>query len=348
MIEVRVHDRTTLTACLPRVEALLGQNGPVPLARHPAWLLILERELRQTPFLLEAVDGDRTTGFLPLAFVSSYLFGRFLVSLPYLNHGGVWAHDDVSAHRLIDRAVELARELRVRYLELRHETPIEHPALPVRSGVKVHMRVPLPSSAEELWKGFDAKVRNQVRKGEKHHLEVAWGGLDLLDDFYEVFSRNMRDLGTPVYGKGLFEGMLRQFPDRAEVCVVRHEGSPAAAAVLLHGWQTTEVPSASSVRPLNRFAVNMYLYWHLFKRAIERGQNEFDMGRSTRGSTSHAFKEQWGALEYPAEWQYHVLEGQVGDLRKENPGYQRMIQMWQRLPVSLTRLIGPPIVRCIP
>jgi FemAB-related protein (PEP-CTERM system-associated) len=348
MTAVLVHDRHGIAPRLGRLEALLTEDGPVPLSRHPAWLLVLERELKQVPYLLESVDGDRTTGFLPLAFVKSYLFGRFLVSLPYLNYGGVYARDEASAHALIDRAVELARELRVRYLELRHETPFEHPELPVRSGLKVHMRLPLPTRADDLWKGFDKKVRNQVRKGEKNHLEAAWGGLELLDEFYDVFSRNMRDLGTPVYARGLFAGTLRQFSDRSELCVVRHRGRPAAVAILLHGWQTTEIPSASSVRPLNKFAVNMFLYWNVLKRAVERGQKEFDFGRSTRGSSTHAFKEQWGALEYPAEWQYHILDGKAGELRKENPGFRGMIELWRRLPVSLTRLLGPSIVRCIP
>ena len=32
-------------------------------------------------------------------------------------------------------------------------------------------------------------------------MTVEFGGIEQLDNFYEVFSKNMRDLGTPVYGK---------------------------------------------------------------------------------------------------------------------------------------------------
>jgi len=53
----------------------------------------------------------------------------------------------------------------------------------------------LPKTPEVLWKGLDAKVRNQIRKGQKANLSVAWGGPELLPDFYAVFSHNMRDLG---------------------------------------------------------------------------------------------------------------------------------------------------------
>ncbi len=99
------------------------------LSRHPGWLLALQHGLKHVPYCLEAREGEKTRGLLPLAYVRSLLFGRFLVSLPYLNTGGVLTHDPAVGTLLIDRAVQLADELKVRYLELRHEQPIDHPAL---------------------------------------------------------------------------------------------------------------------------------------------------------------------------------------------------------------------------
>jgi FemAB-related protein (PEP-CTERM system-associated) len=163
-----------------------------------------------------------------------------------------------------------------------------------------------------------------------------------------VFSQNMRDLGTPVYGKRLFETILGTFPDEAEICVVRLDRSPVGAALLLHGRGITEVPSASSLREHNATCANMLMYWHLLERAILRGQSVFDFGRSTVGSGTHRFKEQWGAAPHPAIWRYHVRRGTVGDMRPDNPSYQRMIALWKKLPLGLTRLIGPRIVRGIP
>ena len=93
------------------------------------------------------------------------------------------------------------------------------------------MRLALPGSIDQLWSSFDSKVRNQVRKGEKQECEVAWGGLELLTEFYNVFATNMRDLGTPVFGRKLFKSILLQFPNMAELCVVRFEGRPVAAVL---------------------------------------------------------------------------------------------------------------------
>jgi FemAB-related protein (PEP-CTERM system-associated) len=158
----------------------------------------------------------------------------------------------------------------------------------------------------------------------------------------------MRDLGTPVFGRGLFREVVRAFPDRAEFCVARLGVRPVAAALLLHGWGVSEVPSASSLRQYNPTCANMLMYWHLLERAVARGQATFDFGRTSPGSSHFQFKKQWGAAPESAEWQYYVRRGSASDMRPDNPRYQTFIRLWQRLPVALASLIGPPIVRGIP
>jgi hypothetical protein len=92
----------------------------------------------------------------------------------------------------------------------------------------------------------------------------------------------------------------------------------------------------------------MLMYWRLLCRAIERGQHTFDFGRSSIDSNTFRFKEQWGAKPHPAVWQYYVRRGNVRDLRIESGKYDLMIRVWRRLPLALTRLAGPVIVRGIP
>ena len=223
-------------------------------------------ELGHVPYVLEATDGDETIGLLALALVKSRLFGRFLVGLPYLNYGGIIAEDAVVARCLINRAIELADEFDVRHLELRHTRAFDHPGLTTCVGHKVHMIRALPATSETLWKQLGSSVRNQVRKAQKNGLTVAWGGEEMLSEFYDVFSHNMRDLGTPVYGRALFRAVIRQFPNRAEFCVVRLGAKAVAAGLLVHGWRTTEIPSASSLRAYNITCANMLMYMALLDR----------------------------------------------------------------------------------
>ncbi|MCA9065079.1 MAG: hypothetical protein KDA96_18550, partial [Planctomycetaceae bacterium] len=93
---------------------------------------------------------------------------------------------------------------------------------------------------------------------------------------------------------------------------------------------------------------NMLMYWHALQRSIELGQKAFDFGRSTPGCGTHRFKQQWGAEEFPAVWQYYSRQGKITDARPSGGKYDQMIRLWKKLPVWVTRLIGPTIVRGIP
>jgi len=312
------------------------------------WLTTLQEGLGHQPYLLRAKIGGVEVGALPLAFVRSSLFGRFLVSLPYVNSAGVCAGSEEVTAALLDSAVNLADKLNVRYLELRQEREVVHSALTQRNDTKVIMRLNLPSTSAELWDSFKSKLRSQIRTGQKNEFDVRFGGKELLADFYRVFSQNMRDLGTPVYSRGLFASILKNFGDEAELCVLRLKGTPVAAALLVHDQGTTEVPSASSLRAFNSTSANMVMYWHLMSRATDRGQKQFDFGRSTIDSNTFRFKSQWGAKPFPSVWQYYVRRGSVGEMRPGNAKFGLAIKVWQRLPVWLTRLVGPAIVRGIP
>ncbi len=322
----------------------------------PGWLKVLSESLGHRTMAVVAREGGSNgeiVGYLPLALVSSRLFGRFLVSLPYLNRAGVVAVDAGVRDEILDVAAELADRFSVRYLELRHQGEgIEHASITQSRGDKVQMMLALPGDAEQLWSGYSAKVRNQVRKGDKAGLTIRFGGGELLDGFYSVFSRNMRDLGTPVYPRRLFGSVLDTFKDGAELAVVSHAGRAVAGALLLHtrvgGVAEAQVPSASSLRDAKHTNANMWMYHQLLMRAVSRGAGMFDFGRSTPDSGTYRFKKQWGAVPRGATWQYYLRSGEVSAVRPDNPKFKRRIATWQKLPVWVTRLVGPTIVKGIP
>lgn len=354
MIEAPIEISTYEPRELPGILTALGDRtwaSPqiAEAAQHGLlWQTALAQGLGHLPYFLEASLAGRTVGVLPLAFVQSPLFGRFLVSLPYVNSAGVAAADEQAAHELLNAATSLADRLNVRYLEVRQEQPLTHSSLQHKNDSKVLMRLALPSSSEQLWNSFKSKLRSQIRSGERHAFAVTWGSHECLDSFYDVFSRNMRDLGTPVYSRRFFDAILTQFAGRAELCVLKLERQAVAGALLIHGSHASEVPSASSLRQFNSTNANMVMYWHLLQRSIERGQVAFDFGRSTVDSNTYRFKKQWGAVPEASVWQYYLRRGSIADMRPENSKYGLAIRAWRRLPVWLTRLLGPTIVRGIP
>jgi FemAB-related protein (PEP-CTERM system-associated) len=207
----------------------------------------------------------------------------------------------------------------------------------------------LPVSSDELWQQIDRKIRNQVRKAQKENLTVTTGGADLVDEFYAVFARNMRDLGTPVYSKRLFIATLQQFKDSADITVVRQGERPLAAALALTFRGTRLVPWASSLREFRHLCPNTLLYWTLLTTSVEQGLKVFDFGRSSRGSGTHQFKVQWGAREIPLHWEYVMLTGGAPPNQgPSNPNFAAAIAMWKRLPMWIADTCGPHLARHLP
>jgi FemAB-related protein (PEP-CTERM system-associated) len=356
------HPATKVVVCgpdgladrIPEYATLYGKSSETRLSRHLSWLLILQRALGHRPYCIEGHVDGQLAAVLPLVVVRGPLFGSFLVSLPYVNSAGIIGDPSFSApilhdlsRALVSRAVELADEFNVRFLELRNDIAQDHPQLTETNLSKVHMQLSLTGETE-LWESFPAKVRNQVRNGKKGELTVSWGAVELVAEFYHVFAHNMRDLGTPVYSIRLFHEIMEQFPRDSEICIVRKGAQTLAGAVLLHGRGVTEVPSASSLREFNSTNANMLMYWSLLVRAIERGQSIFDFGRSSPDSGTFRFKKQWGARPLPSVWQYYVRRGTIHDMRPQNAKYDRLQRLWRRLPLPIANRIGPLIIRGIP
>ena len=345
-----------------RLDVAAGPADGPALTRDKRWLRALARAFGHEPILLGVRgDGEEVVAHLPLCLTKSRLFGRYAVALPYVNAAGL-SGDPAAFGSLIDSAVELAADHGAKWLELRHESPVDHPALDRSLTHKVHMRLALPAAgdggADTLMASLKSKRRSQLKKClagcDDAGFAFRRGGAELLGDFHAVFAENMRDLGTPVFGKGLFAAILDEFAGDAELHVGYDGPKPVAGALLVHGQPgtggatRTEVPSASTLRAYNPAGVNMALYWQLLTRAIDRGAGEFDFGRSTEDSPTYQFKKQWGATPRPACWQFHVRTGEPGGLSPDAGGFSLAVKLWKRLPLAVANRLGPPIVRGIP
>jgi serine/alanine adding enzyme len=308
----------------------------------------MEKTFGHPTFYNMALDENGAVqGVLPLVFLRSRLFGRFLVSLPYLNYGGLVTSSPEATALLLEEAGRCARALRSRHIELRHVAglQLDWP----KKDHKVSMRLALPERFEDLMKVFPPKLRSQIRRGEKEGMTVQVGGLELLDDFYRIFSRNMRDLGTPVYEKDFFKEILSTFPRDARLCCVYLQDQVLAAGTLYGFREIIEIPWAASDRRYARMAPNMMLYGSVLRYACEQGYRVFDFGRSTKDSGTYRFKEQWGAKPVQLHWYYWLCDGgPLPELNPQNPKYALAIRIWQHLPVPVATFIGPRVAKYLP
>ncbi len=286
------------------------------------------------------------TAALPLVRVRSRLFGHYLVSMPFLNYGGPLGSPAGVAALAADGSAESARsgaellELRSR-VELALDLPVSHR--------KITVMLPLPSDREALLKSFSSKLRSQLRRPEREGVAVRFGP-EQIEPFFEVFSRHMRDLGTPTLPQSFFAAIARVFPEDSWFGCAWLDNRPIACGAGFRWGNEFEMTWASSLSEFNRIAPNMLLYWSFLSRCIAEGVRTFNFGRCTPGSGTHRFKQQWGGQDEPLFWYQWTRDGQsVSATPSPDQGkFSWGPRLWRRLPLGLSRLLGPWIVKSIP
>lgn len=335
-------------ADVPAWERFVAAHPRGSIYHSAKWASLIEDVFgHETRYWLARDPSGQLAGVLPLVRLKSRLFGDYQVSMPYFNYGGALGLSEEIEAQLMQAAAEQAAADGSRHIEFR-DCQRRDGDWPARED-KVVMQLDLPADAEALWKAVGSKLRAQIRRPAKEGAEAVHGGAELLDEFYRVFSRNMRDLGTPVYPRRFFAAIIETFPNQVTLVVVRFRGEAVAAGFLLGQGDRVEIPWASSIKEHNRLGVNMLLYWHALKTCIERGFKTFDFGRSSVDSGTYRFKKQWGAQAVQLYWHYWLGRGgQLPNLTPNNPKYRLAIRAWQRLPLPIANRLGPHIVKNLP
>lgn len=297
--------------------------------------------------------GDQAlAGILPLMLFAAPDRDERLISLPYTDAAGLIADDEEIGAELLAAALDLANELGAVHVELRQggntnsfdmarvwHDPWNHAAHTFKTG----LRRPMSDSSDEIWSLLPAKVRNQVRKARKCGCTVAIGGPERVDDFYSVFSENMRDLGSPVHKLELFKMLLREQSLGARVVMVYLAEKPVAAAMVFTHNATLCNPWASSLRSYRPSCPNMLLYWAMLELAMAADCRWFDFGRSSPDAATCRFKLQWGATMHPLAWHVFSRKSYSWD-----PHAETLIdEAWKVIDLPTSRRDGPALRRWI-
>ncbi|HEX6939463.1 MAG TPA: FemAB family XrtA/PEP-CTERM system-associated protein [Longimicrobiales bacterium] len=337
-----------MTRRIDRVEewdAYVADAPGATFCHLAAWRDIMADVLGHEWIPLVAVGEDgRWRGVLPLVRVRSRLFGHHLISMPFLNYGGPLG-DEVARRGLVDAAIDEARRSGARSLELRARAAVPCALPPGRS--KITVLLDLPPDPDALWRDrFPSKLRSQIRRPLKEGMTARFG-LDQVEPFYDVFARNMRDLGTPVLPLRFFVRIAERFADRVVFATVRRQDAPVAAGCGFVWRDEFEITWASSLREHNPSAPNMLLYWSLMQRMAERGVRVFNFGRCSPGGGTHRFKRQWGGVDAPLPW-VRWSAGGAAPPAPEQGVYRVASAVWRRLPVNVARRLGPFFARGLP
>jgi FemAB-related protein (PEP-CTERM system-associated) len=311
-----------------------------------AWRRFLLATYGYEPAYRLAESGGRLVGVLPLFQVSSFLTGSALISVPFAVYGGILAASGEARAALASAAAELGRERSVDYVELRNSHPDQSAGF---SDVAryVTFRQSIDKSEEDLLAGIPRKTRRMVRKALKFDYETR--PTRELDVFFDLYSANLRRLGTPCFPRSHFENLLAEFEHMIELREIHLDGKPVAAVLSFRFRDEIHPYYGASNPAFNAFAPNNYMYFDLMRWAAANGCKRFDFGRSKKVSGSHDFKAHWGmeAIDLP----YEILlvnRKSLPNLSPSNPKFQLAIKVWRRIPLPVTRAVGPWFIKLLP
>jgi len=314
-------------------------NHPKATFFHKAgWKTVFEQAFDHTTHYLYAEDNNLIRGILPLVEVKSFLFGHHLISTPFCVYGGPIADAIQIRDRLASHACDLASSLGVDDLEFRSIEKTQT-SWPVKE-LYVTFRKQIEPVPEDILSSIPRKQRAMVRKGIKENLTSETS--NDIDRFYRTYSQSVRNLGTPVFGKRYLELLANTFREDVDVFMVSKQGQDVAGVMSFYFRNEILPYYAGSIPMARQLKANDYMYWQLMCQAAARGIEIFDYGRSKTGTGSYSFKKNWGFSPTPLNYEFHLVGAtELPRVDPMNPKYQRLIEIWKRLPLKVANFIGP-------
>ena len=313
-----------------------------------AWHDTLRSTFGYEPKYLYAVDAqDRIIGVLPMFVVDNFITGRVLISTPFAVYGGILAASDAAHYALSAQAKAIAQKLDVQYLELRNSFEDQRAAFSGIDRYATFTKAVAPGSADNLLAAIPPKTRNLVRKALKH--DYTTRSATDLDTFYRLLMQTYRRHGTPIFPQHFFETLLENFGSMVDVREVLLDGRPVAASLNflfreeMHTYYAASDPDALAAAP-NNFMYFDHLLW-----AGNNGYKLFDFGRSKLDTGPYQFKKHFGATPRPLPYEVMLVRRRdMPNFTPKNPKFAVATRVWQKVPLPMTRLLGPALISLFP
>ncbi|MBN1508996.1 MAG: GNAT family N-acetyltransferase, partial [Sedimentisphaerales bacterium] len=164
-----------------------------------------------------------------------------------------------------------------------------------------------------------------------------------------IWTLRMHELGTPCYPRRLFSSIMESFPDAARIFLARLNDTTTAVLFAYTFQGHVQCSWGAALRDYDEMGPNYILNWGAIEYYCAKGMKWFDFGRSTVGSGQHTFKERWGATPIDLRWQYWTRPG--GQLHVASPSderYRAKVEIWKKMPLWMSRVIGPVISPALP
>ena len=298
-------------------------------------------------YLVARGDDGGIVGVLPMFLMESRVFGRKLVSVPFAPYGGVCADDAGVGRALVDEGKRVAREERVDYFEIRSFENSDFRNC-VTNDDYLTFIIDLGQGVERVWKDMRKDKKKGVKKAKKSNLGVEWSD-ETVDDFYNIYTKNMRDLGTPVHSSTFFQNILLEFPKNVKILNIKYGGVVICSKFLLYYKNIVISMWGSTLGKYRKYHPYDLANWEAIVESHAEGYRYFDFGRCLKNSGVFEYKMGWRGEQKPLFYQFYLAGGGTPpDFTQTNPKRKVFARVWRKLPLSITRMVGHTMRRDFP
>ncbi|HWX17115.1 MAG TPA: GNAT family N-acetyltransferase [Chthoniobacterales bacterium] len=267
--------------------------------------------------------------------------------MPFSDFCAPLVFDGWGQESLMERLLELGRERKWRYFELRGGRKMLPPSARAAEKYYGH-KLDLTIGIEELFARFKSPVRRAIRKAEKSGLSVeASKTWEAMLDFYRLHVRTRRRHGLPPQPLSFFRNIDEQVVKAGLgfVVLAKRHLRPIAAAVFFHSGGEALYKFGASDERLQEVRGNNLVMWEGIKRLVGKGVKTMHFGRTTMSDEGlRRFKLSWGTKEEIIEYFKFAFGPNLWvNTHRDAPEFCN--QLFGRLPLAANRLVGTLVYR---
>jgi len=312
------------------------------------WIKAIEESYKIKPFIIGLVDNKKLINVIPFFLIKSNFFGSKLVSLPYGDYGG-FLFSNLKVDWILKKLDDIAKENDVDYVEIREPNiKFGKNLKSFEAKFQYHTFVlNLDQPIGDIWKSFDKKVRNSIRKAEKNHVKIVKGNKKDLEEFYRLYLNTMKKLGSPPHSFEFFDNVFKFCSKNVKLFFAEHDNKKIAASIFflykkkIYYWKNVSNEEYLYLRPNDLILYRMIEWGH------RRDYESLDFGRARMHTGGFLFKKRWGGKMKELNYHYKLFKDiEIPDPEKEK--YKFLGRFWKSLPIFLIKRLGPMVRKNFP
>ncbi len=295
-------------------------------------------------------QNDKICALIPLVGGRNLGLKMAGISLPFVNYVDICATSEEAFQYALTSLGKLKNSCKLDYLELRLKDQEAGTGSWKQKLSNVTFTLPLFDSEAEVLALSTASNRNHIRKVYKNERFTSSFDPSYLDDFYQVYVRRMKQLGSPAPAIEFFRSFFDYLPNHTFLLTVHSRESQSVVGGMLlllsPANKTVYYPYGANLIQYNHQYLNNFMYWEAVKFGIRQGMKHLDLGRSPIGSGTFTYKSQWGAKAEPLKYLAYD-DGSGGSSQPDKNDLQIFVELWKKMPAWITDRAGKYLIKYV-